>query len=567
MRDHALAKFHLERILLLVTVALGVVHGWAGRYAMNPDGISYLDVGESFFHRDWTHAINAYWSPLYPWTIGTFLGVVKPSIEREFPLVHVANFVIFLITLFGFRFFLHALPPFRGELLSSINPTDGDPLPEWAFLLLAYPVFWWAALELETLYSVTPDLMVMGCLCFAAGLLLSLRPEDSLWRFALFGFIVGIGYWAKAVLCPLGIVTLGASLLYRRKDKNWRRGVIVACLVFLLTSAPLLLLISQQKDRLTFGDSGKLAYAWIVSPRTFWRNWQGERDSGRPLHSTRQLLSHPSLFEFDGPIPGTYPPWTDPSYWNDGLRLRFDWKAQARVFAINLSAEARLLFRAQPALLAGVIVIGLLSGRRWWINLRTLWPLIFIAVVGLGAYLPILESDRYLGGFLLLFFIVLLAAGQFRREDQKSVAYLTLAVFLVMTLGTLDFTARVLTNHLAMDGGGSNSAAQDIVAARQLRQMGAQPGEKVAVIADGTGAYWAQLAKLRIVAEIMAVDKGASEFWTASEAQQQEVYRIFAQAHAKLIVSRCPAPPSRISTDWRPIAGTEYCVRSLPDSN
>jgi hypothetical protein len=43
-------------------VLLGLVHSWMSRYAMNPDGMSYLDLGDSFFQRDWAHAVNAWWS-------------------------------------------------------------------------------------------------------------------------------------------------------------------------------------------------------------------------------------------------------------------------------------------------------------------------------------------------------------------------------------------------------------------------------------------------------------------------------------------------------------------------
>ena len=41
------------------------------------------------------------------------------------------------------------------------------------------------------------------------------------------------------------------------------------------------------------------------------------------MHPTRQIMTHPPVFEFDGPVPGTYPPWTDPSYWNEGVHPRF----------------------------------------------------------------------------------------------------------------------------------------------------------------------------------------------------------------------------------------------------
>jgi hypothetical protein len=558
-----LSRFRLERILVLVTVFLGLLHAWIGRYAMNPDGISYLDVGESFFRRDWTSAVNAYWSPLYPWMLGIVVGMVNPSPMWEFPVVHMVNFVVFVIALLAFHFFLQTLLARRRERILSAKPGDGDPLPEWALLLVAYSVFWWIALEVETLYDVSPDLAVLACLSLAAGMLLSLRPSDTVWKFALFGLILGVGYWTKAILFPIGIVTLVASYLYRRTDKSWQRGMIIASLVFLLISAPFILLLSKQKGRFTFGDSGKLAYAWCVSPRAFYRNWQGESGSGTPMHPTRQVLRHPPVFEFDGPVVGTYPPWTDPSYWDEGVRGRFLLKAQTQTLATNLASEARLLLRSQPALAVGALALALLSGRRWWARLREIWPLIFISGIGMALYLPILVNDRYLGGFLLLLFTVLLAAAQSRREDHMSVTYISLSVFVVMALGTVDYTARIVTNHLAIPGNGPNSTLQDVVAAEQLWHKGVRPGDKIAVIADGTGAYWARLAKLRIVAEIMDTNHGTREFWSASEDQQQDVYRVFARAHAKLVVTSCPICPPAIPEGWQRLEGTPYCVRTL----
>ena len=59
MPDRLFARLPIERILLFATLALGALHAWFGRYSMNPDGISYLDVGDSFFRRDWANAVNA----------------------------------------------------------------------------------------------------------------------------------------------------------------------------------------------------------------------------------------------------------------------------------------------------------------------------------------------------------------------------------------------------------------------------------------------------------------------------------------------------------------------------
>ncbi len=82
----------------------------------------------------------------------------------------------------------------------------------------------------------------------------------------------------------------------------------------------------------------------------------------------------------------------------------------------------------------------------------------------------------------------------------------------------------------------------------------------MAIIGDGTGAYWARLGKVRIVAEIMGGKRGALEFWEASEGTKHQAYGAFASAHAKLVMSSCP---TRIPPDWTQIAGTNYCVLQL----
>jgi hypothetical protein len=569
MQIRTVSKVTLERALLLASLALGFVHAWLGRYAMNRDGMSYLDVGDAFFRRDWANAVNAYWSPLYPWTVGLVLGIAKPSPKWEFPLVHLVNFGIFVAALFAFRFLLRALLAFEREPAPAANSRNCERLPSWALVLLAYAIFLWTALEVERLFEVTPDLAVLACVCLAAGMLLRLSGRAALWKFVVFGLILALGYWLKAVVFPLGFVILATSFWWRRSRAGWGRGMAVAALAFLCACAPLISLLSHQKGRFTFGDSGKLNYAWFVSPRTFWRNWQGEEDvagSGIPVHPTRRLLQHPPLFEFDGPVAGTYPPWVDPSYWNEGLQGHFKLGPQMEVLASTIPSEARLLFRSRPELVVGVIVLALLSGHLWLVGLRELWSLVVVSLAGLGIYLPILEHDRHLGGFVLLLFLPLIAAGRLRLDLQKVGGYVAVAVFLVMALGTADYTVRVATHHPAIAGSVPDSTAQDLVAAEELRRMGAQPGDRVAVIGDAASAYWARLAKLHIVAEIMDANSGAKEFWSAPDEVKQNVYQAFAQTHAELLVTSCPLDPCPIPSGWRRLDRTPYCIRPLTAS-
>src|SRR6266566_7858750 len=88
-----------------VALALGAIDAWVTRFTMYPDGVSYLDVGDAFWRADWHNAINAYWSPVYPLIAGLFLKVFKPSIYGEYPLVHLVNFLIYVVALICFEFF------------------------------------------------------------------------------------------------------------------------------------------------------------------------------------------------------------------------------------------------------------------------------------------------------------------------------------------------------------------------------------------------------------------------------------------------------------------------------
>ena len=560
-------KRSLENILVLASLGFGLAHAWIGRYAMNPDGVSYLDMGDALVRRDWAHAVNAYWSPLYGWMLGLVVGAIQPSPRWEFPLVHAVNFTIFVVALLAFRFFLHEVIGFSHERTA---PDDAGPdsrvaLPGWAMLLLGYSIFLWASLELVSLYDVSPDQAILACVCFVAGMLLRLRRHPILPTFAFVGLLLGVGYWTKAILFPLGFVTLALLYLWKRSSRSWRHGVMVAAVVFLAVAAPLISVLSAQKGRPTFGDSGKLNYAWAVSPQTFWRNWQGqEPGSGKPVHPTRQLLRHPPVFEFDGPVHGTYPPWADPSYWNEGLQWHFRIRPQLEILAANSVSEIRLLLRVQPGLVIAVIVLALLSGGIWLAGLRELWPLIALPAAAFAVYLPVHVEDRFLGGFVIVLFLTLLAAVQLRVSDQRSAGYVALAVFITMVLGTSDVTLRYATHHLAIPGSGPNSTWQDVVAAEHLQKIGLRPGDRVAVIGDGTGAYWARLAKLRIVAEVMGANHGPAEFWGSSAETRQEVYAAFVRAGAVLTVSSCP---SDAPAGWQPIAGTNYCVLQLRPDN
>jgi hypothetical protein len=166
-------------------------------------------------------------------------------------------------------------------------------------------------------------------------------------------------------------------------------------------------------------------------------------------------------------------------------------------------------------------------------------------------------NDRYLGGFVLVLFLTMLAAVRLRPADQKAAGYVAAAVFATMMLSTLDLTVRYATHHLVNEGAGPNSTMDDVAAAEQLSRLGARSGDKVAVVsAGGPGIYWARLAKLRIVAE---VGRGTptEDFWELSDETRQRVYDALAGTNSRMVVARCP--PKRVE-GWQQVPGSSLCV-------
>src|SRR5580693_8497172 len=89
----------------VLAIVLGAIQAWTTRFDMNPDGIQYLDNADAYRAGDFEHALNSQWSPLYPWIIGAAFNAFRPSLFQQFPLVHLINFLIYLLCVASFLFF------------------------------------------------------------------------------------------------------------------------------------------------------------------------------------------------------------------------------------------------------------------------------------------------------------------------------------------------------------------------------------------------------------------------------------------------------------------------------
>jgi hypothetical protein len=552
-----------ERWILVFCILLGAMQAWICRYAMVSDGVSYLDIGDAYFRGDWAAAVNAYWSPLYSWCLGLALYLFKPSIWWEFITVHIVNLIIYVGALFAFRFFLHSVWRAIREDCAA-GSKDSDSIPELAFLSLGYSLFLWCSLVLIDVGYVTPDLLTAAIFFLMAGYLVELQLHHSYGKFALFGVLAGLAYLAKSIMFPLGFGFMAILLFSGRLSKRRVFGVLLSFGLFILVCAPFIFALTKAKGRLTFGDTGKLAYAALVSPRSPQRNWQGEpAGSGIPLHPTRKLLDNPPVFEFGEPIRGTYPLWDDSSYWNEGVRPRFVLSSQLRVLMDSGFAYGKLLL-GESGLLAGILIFLFLGGKPTRRAIASNWPLLAAAGLSIAAYSLVLVQTRYLGASLALLWVTLFAGVRLPKEQgSETVAKgVAAAVAITILLSVAAYIAN--TAHATLSPGANPSPIEQVRAAVGLENMGLRMGDNVAVIGSGLTDHWARLARLRIVAEVSYGDwTNAGPFWASSPERRNAAYECLSHTGAKGVVAWDP-PSSSLDSRWKRISDTRYYVYFFP---
>jgi hypothetical protein len=306
------------RILFRVmTIALGGLHTYAAvkSQSMNADGIAYLDIGDAYFRADWANAVSAVWSPLYSWILGLVNFIFKPSMEWEFPTVHIVNFIIYLFALTSFEF-----------MWSKVRKINSQPeshrLSDPLWWTLGYLLFIWTSLSLIQIWSVTPDMLMAALVFLAAGLVARIRSGDENPRiFLSLGLILGLGYLSKTFMFSVALVFLGLAWLVQKWTWSSFLKTLLATGVFLIVSLPFILLISNVKGKFTIGEAGTVTYVRHVVGIPY-PHWQGDPlNNIVPAHPSRVVHQSPPVYEFGEPIGGTYPISIDPSYWYEGINV------------------------------------------------------------------------------------------------------------------------------------------------------------------------------------------------------------------------------------------------------
>ena len=135
------------------------------------------------------------------------------------------------------------------------------------FIPFAFSTFLWAIIDLVGVQVVTPDLMVVSVVFLASGLVRRLAFQIRKNKAAICRIRLrpGVGYYAKAVVFPLGLTLIAVLFICPPAPKVSRKYLVLSTLVFLGVAAPLILMISNKVGRPTFSEVGRLNYGWHVN--------------------------------------------------------------------------------------------------------------------------------------------------------------------------------------------------------------------------------------------------------------------------------------------------------------
>ncbi|MCU1311782.1 MAG: hypothetical protein JWO20_2907 [Candidatus Angelobacter sp.] len=553
------AKLRLTIVLAVSALLLGVFQAVLNRDVITPDGISYLDMGDSIVRGDWSTAINGYWSPLYPALLGSALALVKPAMRWEFSVVHLVNLFIYIGALAAFYYYWSQLGAFRPQS----DRGNADQGSDSVWLLLGFALCTSALLGLITVAAATPDLTVAAMVFLAAGLIVSIHPGDRSWgKFILLGLVLGLAYLAKTVMFLLGLLFLLVVLFRARPLRSSLPRTFLAASVFLLVSMPWIVALSHSKGRVTFGDSGGLNYAWQVDHvQRVEIPEQALSGQIKLLHPARMIPQTPPIYVMSGWRNVTYPFWYDASYWLDGVRPHFQLRDQLLILPVNIARE--ITCWAQLEWGALILLLFLLQGSRSWrretlYKVAEQWHLLILGTGALVLYSLVHVEPRYLAPFTVLFWSAFLVCLRKRTDLATRRVLMPIGLVAAILTGVSIFFDSAVESYrmrnLPTDGSVHYQVAEG------LRRMGIKPGDEVAYIGDTYYAGWARLLRVSVIAEIPLADE--SRFWADDPSEKTRILEELAATGAKIVISdAAPAPDP--ASQWQQIAATRYYAHRL----
>jgi hypothetical protein len=480
-------------------LAIGAFYAWQARYFVNPDGVAYFDVADTWLQRGWFAAIHTHRSPIFPILLASANRILHLSPYYESTVAHGVAFAMYCVAFLALEFLLTQL---------------GNSILVW----LAYVLFLWACnFATETGPAVlTPDLLVAAAVFLAAALLVRIANGTRDWTsYAALGVTLGLGYLSKEAMLPIGAFLLIAAAIAGGRRALPRAAFAAA--LFAAIACFYVVPLSMKLGRFSAGETSR--YNWII--------WIGS--TGRAVHPKPILFRAPSIEGYqDAASPGSYAVADDWRYWLEGKRPSFDLRAVLLNVRHGIGAYSEI-FRSplQFALLVVFLSLLFLSSNRRGV-LRRYWFLTLPSIATLAMFAVVLVLPRYVAPSIVVLWLGLFAGleGEVRQAATRMIAAAAVAVVLLLA------TSRETLSELQVLM--QRPVHQDWLVAERLRQAGIRPGDHVVVLDDAVNCYWARLADVRVAGHGLV----AHEFRAATAARQEAAEEALQRLGIRAIVGR-----------------------------
>lgn len=383
--------FRPATLLLFGGIAAATLLTWLSRLALNPDGVSYLDLARQLREGEWASFVQGYWSPLYPALVAFVTLPLAPTPASSVVASHVLNGLavtgaMILLYRWGAR---HPVPRFGvAALLGFLLVSGGLPRIE----------------------GVTPDTILLSLMAWLAYEMLARTST----RWVLTGALLGAAYLLKTSAWPWLLLSvplrwLGASAPAERRDVL--RSSAVAGAVALLWVIPL----SHRAGTFTAGSAARLNYCWYLegcdsrTPDTH----HGDHVAYHvvPVDPGRRV----TWAEFTDAGAWTYQPWGDPTAWEEGVRTRHGSAPSPRAIVAATWFRTEYTFGRWllPVLLVVVLPWFVLewspSARRGWRGeARRAYAHALLGLLGISQFLVVHTEPRLFAPFALLLVLAIL---------------------------------------------------------------------------------------------------------------------------------------------------------------
>jgi hypothetical protein len=545
----------IRTLFWVMGVFVGLIQALATRTIFSPDGLSYLNIARAYVKNGWHAGLNSFWSPLYSWLIAIPDAFHFLNPNNELLVLHLLNFLIFLVTMVSFDFFLTSC-------LESFPEHEGFPPlgreSSAALMSIAYMIFLSMILRWSPVGLTTPDMLAALFSFLAAGLLVRINAGRKIASKSVgFGACLALGYLAKAALYPFGIFSLMLLFIVRRRAGLSGRKLLLAPIAFVIVAGPFLGSLSAAKGRFTFGESGRVAY--LMYGNGFPPYWFGEDIGGKTeSRGFQRTETHPVIFTFADPFSGTYYPTFHPGEWYKNIYPNFQWKSQLLVIRETSLVLAGMFGNYGELAAAALALLLICPASRRIAVLKQSWLLTIPPIFMFGLYALVHIEERFLAGFMVIFWVGLLSAAVRGCQGRLRIARpILLAVGIILFAGFTWRTARQLVSVFQKL---PNPASLNT---NSLQSIGLKVQSKIGVLGYVFDVYAIRAGQFTVVAAIPPSSVG--EYLAADEELVARTDKVLAQAGAEALILKSTTPI--FQRGWVHAPNTDLYVKLLRHSD